>query len=145
MPAIMRPFVYDEPMKIALAALALVLLDARSVRLQQDPRPQPILDNSEFMALLQKPAYVELQEALATPPVDRRAWALIYQRAARVAEMQNLLFFRSRPSASDPRWLQAVASTRQGAADVASTALVGLRNVDTADYAAMRKQFAAIS
>lgn len=138
-------------MKIALAALALLLLTARGVRLQAmpqsdaPPRPEPILDNSEFMTLLQKPAYVDLQEALAAPPADRRAWALVYQRAARLAEMQNLLFIRNRPGTSDPRWAQAIASTRRAAADVADAALAGLRSAEQADYDGVRKKYSLIA
>src|ERR1700704_2173673 len=30
------------------------------------------------------------------PPADRKAWAALYQKAARLAEMENLLVFRTR-------------------------------------------------
>jgi hypothetical protein len=64
------------------------------------PRPAPVVDNGEFMDLFLKTTYGELQQAMAKPPVDRKAWATIYQRAIQVAEMQNLLFFRDRPEVS---------------------------------------------
>ncbi len=129
-------------MKIALV-VALVL---SSVWLQPEPpKPAPVVDNGEFMDLFLKTSYGELQDAMAQPPVDRRAWATIYQKAIRVAEMQNLLFFRDRPETKDPRWGAAAAGTRQAAADLASAALLGLRNVDKADYSSVRQKYVALA
>jgi len=129
---------------VAMAAAALLFTSAAP--LQPDaPRPEPVVDNGEFMDLFLKTAYGDLQDAMARPPADRRAWALIYQRAIRVAEFQNLLFFRDRPEVRDPRWGAAAAATRHAAADLASAALFGLRNIDKADYDGVRRKYVALA
>jgi len=133
-------------MKVAVLVALAVLADPRSVRLQPDhPAPAPVVDNGEFMDLFLKTSYGDVQDAMAKPPEDRRAWALIYQRAIRVAEFQNLLFFRDRPEVKDPRWGAAAAETRQKAADLANAALFGLRNIDKADYAGVRQKYVALA
>jgi len=109
------------------------------------PRPAPVVDNGEFMDLFLKTSYGELQQAMAKPPVDRKGWAAIYQRAIQVAEMQNLLFFRDRPETSDPQWASLTAQSRQNAADLAAAALFGLRNVQKADFAAVQQKYVAVS
>ena len=109
------------------------------------PKPSPVVDNGEFMDLFLKAGYGELQDAMAKPPADRRAWATIYQKAIRLAEMQNLLFFRDRPEANDPRWAAAAAGTRRAAADLANAALFGLRNIDKADYSGVREKYVALA
>lgn len=125
-------------MKLALA-LALLLLQ------QTPPKPEPVVDNGEFMDIFLKTSYGELQDAMAKPPADRRGWALIYQRAIRVAELQNLLFFRDRPEVKDPRWGAAIVATRAAATDLANTALFGLRNLQKANYEEVRQKYVALS
>ena len=51
------------------------------------------------MDLMVKPAYDALRQAVARPPADRKAWAALYQDAARLAEIENLLFLRTRSGA----------------------------------------------
>jgi len=108
------------------------------------PRPAAVVDNGEFMDLFLKSTYTELQQALAAPPADRKGWAAIYQKAIRLAEMQNLLFFRDRDEVKDPRWAEHCAASRQAAADVATQALLGLRNIAKADFAAVRQKHLAL-
>ena len=137
-------------MKIGvIAVLSLLTTGVRihpDLPLQPDaPHPAPVVDNGEFMDLFLKTTYAELQDAMAKPPADRRAWATIYQRAIRLAEMQNLLFFRDRPEVHDPRWSAAAAGTRQAAADLANAALFGLRNIDKADFNAVRTKYVALA
>ena len=108
-------------------------------------RPEPVVDNGEFMDLFLKSTYGELQEAMAKPPADRKAWANIYQKAIRLAEMQNLLFFRNRDEVKDPRWGTATADTRRAAAELANAALIGLRNLQKADYEGVRKKYVALA
>ena len=108
------------------------------------PRPAPVVDNGEFMDLFLKSTYTELQQAVAAPPADRKGWAAIYQKAIRLAEMQNLLFFRDRDEVKDPRWAEHCAASRQAAADVANQALLGLRNIAKADFAAVRQKHLAL-
>lgn len=115
------------------------------VSLADPAQPAGLVDNGELMDLFIKPAYVELQEAVAQPPADRKAWATIYQKAIRLAEMQNLLFYRSHPDATKPEWTAAAASTRQAAADVARAALLGLRTVKPENFEAVRTNYAAVA
>src|SRR5206468_795382 len=96
------------------------------------------------MDLFLKSSYTELQQAMAAPPTDRKAWATIYQKAIRLAEMQNLLFFRDRDEVKDPRWAEHCAAGRQAAADLANAALFGLRNITKADFAVLRQKHLAL-
>ena len=76
-----------------------------------------VLDNVDLMDLMLKPAYDELQRAMAAPPADRMAWAALYQKAARLAETENLLFFRTRAgesTASGMGWTGRSGSRRVG-------------------------------
>jgi hypothetical protein len=107
-------------------------------------RPEPVVDNGEFMDLFLKSTYTELQQAMASPPADRKAWATIYQKAIRLAEMQNLLFFRDRDEVKDPQWAEHTAAGRRAAADVANAALFGPRNVAKADFATVRQKHLAL-
>src|SRR5438445_1042934 len=68
--------------------------------------PAQVVDTGELMDIFLKPAYAELQQAMAKPPVDRKEWATIYQKAVRLAELDNLLssaLTRTRASPSGPR------------------------------------------
>lgn len=129
-----------------IVVIAALLAGASAVQAEAPPpRPTPVVDNGEFMDLFLKTSYGELQQAMAQPPADRKAWATIYQKAIRLAEMLNLLFFRDRDEVKDPRWAAAAAGSRQAAADLASAAVVSLRNLDKADFNAIRAKYAAVS
>jgi cytochrome c556 len=109
-------------------------------------QPAAVLDNVDLMDLMLKPAYDELQQAMATPPADRKAWAALYQKAARMAELENLLFFRTRAEESrKAEWAAAAGHARQASADVATAALLGLRNARPADFANVRAVFPAVA
>jgi Cytochrome C' len=108
--------------------------------------PAPVLNNVDLMDVMVKPAYDELRQAAATRPPDRKAWALLYQRAARLAEMENLIFFRGRAEASrTAEWAEKAGAARQASADVAAAALLGLRNARPADFDSVRAAFPAVS
>jgi hypothetical protein len=135
-----------------LLAIVALLASARTVEprnaLQPDSLPQPVavLDNVDLMDLMVKPAYDELQQAVTKPPADRKGWAAMYQKAARLAEIENLLFFRTRAEASRrPEWAANAARARQAAADVAAAALLGLRSARPDDFEPVRERFPAIS
>jgi cytochrome c556 len=98
-----------------------------------------------MMDIFFKPAYGELQQAMAAPPADRKAWATIYQKAVRLAEMENLLFFRNHEDTRKPEWAATAARARQAAADVAAAALVGLRTVKPENYEAVRTRYPAVA
>jgi cytochrome c556 len=113
---------------------------------QTTPAAGPILENVDLMDIVIKPAYDDLQQAMTAEPVDRKAWAALYQRAARLAESENLIFLRTR-AAEDRRseWSQRAAQARQASADVACAALAGLRNARSEDFDAVRSKFPAVA
>ena len=129
----------------AFTSVAFLLLAAAAAAQGPAPRPTPVVDNGEFMDLFLKTTYGELQQSMAKPPVDRKGWATVYQRAIQVAEMQNLLFFRDRPEVSDPRWAALTALSRQNAADLGAAALFALRNIQKADFESVQKKYVAVS
>ena len=77
---------------------------------------------------------------MAHPPADRKAWAALYQQAARLAELENLLFFRTR--AGEARQVRVGGERGAGARRVGSTspraALLGLRSAQAADFDRVR-------
>ena len=98
--------------------VAIVMLAVQAVSV---PQPTPTLDNVDLMDIVIKPAYDDLQRALATAPADRQAWAALYQRAARLAEFENLLFIRPRATSErGSEW-----SERAGQGQKASAAADG--------------------
>jgi hypothetical protein len=128
-----------------IAILGLTALLWTATQAEPPARPEPVVDNGEFMDLFLKSGYTELQLAMAKPPADRKEWAAIYQKAIRLAEFQNLLFFRDRDEVKDPRWGALAAGSRQALADLANAAVFGLRNLQKADYAGVRKKYVAVA
>ena len=109
-------------------------------------QPAPLLENVDLMDLMVKPAYDALRQASAGQPPDRKAWAVLYQQAARLAEVENLLFFRTR--AGDGRqqeWAARAASARDASAAVAAAALLGLRGAQAADFDRVRAALPAVA
>jgi hypothetical protein len=126
---------------VALCAIATLAAQADLAS-----QPVPLLDNVDLMDLLVKPAYDELQQAIAQPPADRKSWAALYQKAARLAEIENLLFLRTRAGEQRKQeWAANAARARQASADVAAAALIGLRNARAEQYDVVRGRFPAIS
>src|SRR3954469_22121295 len=110
------------------------------------PRPMPVLDNVDLMDLMLKPAYEALRLAGAQPPADRSAWAALYQQSARLAEVENLLFFRTRAGeARQAEWSDKAARARDASSAVAAAALQALRGTPAADIDRVRAIFPAIS
>jgi cytochrome c556 len=133
----MLPFVF-----VALLAMA------RSAAPQAASTAQaaPVLENVELMDLMIKPAYDALRHAMAVPPADRKGWADIYQQAARLAELENLLFLRTRSGeARRNEWASDAARARDASAGLASAAALGLRSAEPADFERLRAAFPAIS
>jgi cytochrome c556 len=131
---------------LLFAIVATLTLAPTTAPLADPPGPVPVLENVDLMDLMLKPAYDELQRAMATPPADRLAWAALYQKAARLAETENLLFFRTRAGESrQPEWVERAAQARAASAEVAAAALLGLRSARAADFEAVRNAFPAVS
>jgi hypothetical protein len=124
-----------------------VLAIARPAAPQADstPQPMPVLENVELMDLMIKPAYDALRQAIERPPADRKGWAAIYQEAARLAELENLLFLRTRAGESwRTEWASAAGRARDASARLANAAALALRSTQGADFDRMRASFPAI-
>jgi cytochrome c556 len=135
------------PALVLLIPLGAIGVSAQSggTRVDSPPAAEAIIDTPEFMTWMMKPAYVELQQALARRLADRGDWASAYQKAARLAETSNLLFIRHHAGADTSEWAARSAAVRQAAADVANGLLFGLRNVRAEDYDAVKKKFADVA
>jgi cytochrome c556 len=107
--------------------------------------PEPILETGELMVMVIKPAYDELQRAMATPPVDRQQWAQLYQKAARLAEFENLILFRPHERSDKPEWKSLATNARKSTAAVASLTLKALANAQGANFDDIRKAYEDVS
>lgn len=131
---------------IVFAATPQSPADTTVLRAEGPPsEPTAIVDTGELMDIFLKPAYGELQQAMAKPPADRKEWATIYQKAVRLAELENLLFFRNHEDVRKPEWVATTARARQAAADVAAAALLGLRTVKPDNYDGVRAKYVGVA
>ena len=89
-------------MSITIRALALSISVIATVvpatgQTDTHAKPEPVVDNGEFYGHVSEG---DVHRASADDGESRRRngkeWAAIYQKATRLAEMQNLLFFRNR-------------------------------------------------
>jgi len=119
--------------------------NAAAQKAEAAPEPIQIVETGELMDIFMKPAYAELQQAMTKPPADRKDWATIYQKAVRLAELENLLFFRNHEDVRKPEWARTAARARQAAADVAAAALLGLRTVKADNYASVRARYEGVA
>src|SRR5262245_11037102 len=97
------------------------------------------------MLMVIKPAYDDLQKAMAAPPADRQQWALLYQKAARLAEFENLILFRPHPRAETPEWKTLATNARKTTMGLASSILKALGNVNEAKFEDLRKSYEDVS
>jgi hypothetical protein len=113
----------------------------------QEPSPQPeaILETGELMLMVIKPAYDELQRAMKTPPADRQQWAQLYQKAARLAEFENLILFRPHPRSETTEWKTLATSARKSTMAVASALLEALGNASEANFENIKKSYEDVS
>ena len=106
-------------------AIAFAMLSTAAAA--QTAQPSAIVDTPEFMTLLLKPAYVDVQRAVEKPPANFRAeWAATYQKAVRLAETANLVHSPARRR-RHADWAERSAAARDAGAAVADAVLVGLR------------------
>jgi cytochrome c556 len=127
----------------AAVLVAIVMVAAQAVSV---PQPAPVLDNVDLMDIVVKPAYDDLQRAMATPPADRQAWAALYQKAARLAEFENLLFVRPRATGErGSEWIARAGQAQKGSAAVAAAALIGLQSARPGDFDGVRHAFPAVA
>ena len=113
----------------------------------QEPsaQPEPILETGELMLMVIKPAYDDLQRAMAAAPADRQQWATLYQKAARLAEFENLILFRPHQRAGTSEWKSLASDARNSAKAVAAAVLKALTSADAASFPAVRKSFEDVS
>jgi len=112
---------------------------------EPSPQPEPILQTGELMLLVIKPAYDELQHAIATPPVERQQWALLYQKAARLAEFENLILFRPEERSTKPEWKTFATEARKATMALASVTLKALANDKDANFESVRTTYEDVS
>ena len=115
---------------------------------EPSPQPEPILETGELMLMVIKPAYVELQQAMAKPPAtsptDRQQWALLYQKAARLAEFENLILFRPHERAATPEWKTFATNARKATTEL-SSALLKVLGGSTPDPVALKTTYEGVS
>ena len=107
--------------------------------------PEPILETGELMLMVIKPAYDELQRAMAPPPVDRQQWSLLYQKAARLAEFENLILFRPHERSNTAEWKTLATNARKATMAVASLTLKALGNSQDANVDEIKKAYEDVS
>ncbi len=124
------------------------LLTAILIPAQPAPAPGPvrIVDTGELMQILIRPAYQDLQTAVSHPPQSRQDWAAIYRAAVRLAEMENLIFFRE-PNryTTQPQFPVLAARARDASAEVVTLTLAALPSAKPEDFPAVRRAYEAIS
>ena len=131
--------------RILVCAALLFFVAGATAAQEPTTQPEPILETGELMIMVIKPAYDDLQKAMAAPPADRQQWALLYQKAARLAEFENLILFRPHPRAETPEWKNLATSARKATMVVASATLKALGNAEGANFAELKKSFEDVS
>ena len=132
-------------MRIAICLGILLAFGGAAAAQEPSAEPEPILETGELMVMVIKPAYDELQRAIATPPADRQQWAQLYQKAARLAEFENLILFRPHERSDKPEWKSLATNARKATATVASLALKALANAQGANFDDIRKAYEDVS
>jgi hypothetical protein len=124
-----------------------LLLAIASIARAQEPsaQPEPILETGELMLMVIKPAYDELKKAIAAAPADQQQWAQLYQKAARLAEFENLILFRPHQRAETPEWKTLATNARKSTMAVASATLKALGNAKDANFPEIRKLYEDVS
>lgn len=113
---------------------------------QSAPTATPVVETGELMDLFLEPLYQELKQALEKPPQNRKDWAAIYRAAVRLAEADNLLFFRAPGRyTSDEAWARSADAARQAAADIASATFVALRSARPESYEPLKARLTQVA
>jgi hypothetical protein len=135
----------------------LLLLGDSAGAQEPSAQPEPVLETGELMLLVIKPAYEELRHAMAAPPVrlrapgassrqaDRQQWAALYQKAARLAEFENLILFRPHERSNTAEWKAFATTARKASMGVASAALKALANASAANVDEVKKAYGDVS
>jgi hypothetical protein len=131
---------------VRMALCLVILFVFAGVAAAQDPssEPEPVLETGELMLMVIKPAYDELQRAMAAAPADRQQWSQLYQKAARLAEFENLILFRPHARSGTPEWKALATNARKATMAVASGALKVLAGSKDATFEELKKSFAEV-
>jgi len=130
---------------MAFCVAILLAFGGRAAAQEPSTPPEPILETGELMLIVIKPAYDELQRAMAAPPADRRQWAQLYQKAARLAEFENLILFRAHERSQTPEWKSFATNARRATMSLASGVLKTLGNANDANFDELRKTYDGVS
>jgi hypothetical protein len=126
--------------------LGILLAFGRAAAAQEpSTEPEPILETGELMMMVIKPAYDELKKAMSAPPADQQQWALLYQKAARLAEFENLILFRPHPRSGTPEWKTLATNARKATMALASSTLKSLANTRDASFENLKKSYEEVS
>jgi hypothetical protein len=128
------------------ASLSATSIASASSQTPIAPGPIRVVDTGELMQLFIRPAYQELQAAMMKPPTSRQEWAAIYRAAVRLAEMENLIFFRE-PNryTSQPQFPLLTARARDTTAEVVRLTLTAMPGAKEEDLPAIRRAYEAVS
>lgn len=130
---------------MAMGVGILLLCGGAAAAQEPSTQPEPILETGELMVMVIKPAYDELQRAMKTPPADRQQWAQLFQKAARLAEFENLILFRPHERSNTAEWKTLATNARKASAAVAAAALKVLANASAANVDEVRKAYEDVS
>jgi cytochrome c556 len=97
-----------------------------------------------LMLMVIRPAYDELQKAMTRPPADRQQWAQLYQKAARLAEFENLILFRPHARAATPEWKTLATNARKATTALSSDVLKALGGAAT-DFESIKTSYNGVS
>lgn len=131
-------------MRIAIRVAILLALAGPAAAQETSPQPEPILATGELMVMVIKPAYDELKRAMTAPPADRQQWAQLYQKAARLAEFENLIVIR-RERADKPEWKRLATDARKTSETLTAVTFKALSNAGDANFIEIRKAYEDVS
>ena len=132
-------------MRAAICIGILLVLGDSAAAQEPSAQPEPVLETGELMLLVIKPAYDELKRAMVAPPVDRQQWAALYQKAARLAEFENLILFRPHERSNTAEWKTLATNARKASIGVVSAALKALANASAANVDEVKKAYGDVS
>ena len=133
-------------MRVAVFLGVLLVFGGPAAAQEPSAEPEAILETGELMLMVIKPAYDELQRAMKTMPADRQQWAQLYQKAARLAEFENLILFRPHARSGTPEWKTLATSARKSTMAVTSATLKALAaNANETNFENVRKSFEDVS
>jgi len=131
--------------RAAICIGILFVLGGSAAAQEPSTGPEPILETGELMLMVIKPAYDELKRAMSAPPADRQQWARLYEKAARLAEFENLILFRPHERSNTPQWKTLATDARKATMALASATLKALANTPDTSFDSLKKPYEDVS